>query len=154
VQELEQKYEEYQQPYQALERIVNEAVQGTVVLNNGGNHDQNTAPSSFGRKGIQFFIGAALALLLVIGVILGVTIPLTTNNKESPFESFPSEILSSDLQSPAPSPSPLTLPTSSSTPPRLTPTPTIVPTLALEPGVMDQPAVEPVIPPHQCCFSI
>jgi hypothetical protein len=47
-----------------------------------GDHDQNPASSPFGRKGRRFWIGAAFALLLVVGVILGVVIPLT-NNKDN-----------------------------------------------------------------------
>jgi hypothetical protein len=48
---------------QDLERIVGEAVTATVIVEN---------------KGRRLLIGAALALVLVVGVILGVTIPLTT----------------------------------------------------------------------------
>jgi hypothetical protein len=70
---------------------VNETV--TVVNSGSGNHDQNTASSPFGRKAIIVLIGAAFALLLVIGVILGV------NNKDSP--SVDSAVTST--QSPAPS---------------------------------------------------
>jgi hypothetical protein len=51
-----------------------EAVTGTVIVENSGagDHDQNTAPSPFGRKGRRFWIGSSLALLLVVGVIFGV----------------------------------------------------------------------------------
>jgi hypothetical protein len=57
-----------------------------IVENSGaGDHDQNTASSPFGRKGTRFLIGLAFALLLVVGVIFGVTVFLTTNNnKDSP----------------------------------------------------------------------
>jgi hypothetical protein len=70
-----------------FEQIISGAVTGTVVVENsgGGDDDQNAAPSPIGRKGIRFWIGAALAVLLVVGVILGVAIPLTTNkDKGSP----------------------------------------------------------------------
>jgi hypothetical protein len=44
------------------------------------------------NKRRRFLIGTALALVLVVGVILGVTIPLITNpNTDSPTEFFPSE---------------------------------------------------------------
>jgi hypothetical protein len=67
-----------------FEQIISGAVTGTVVVENsgGGDDDQNAAPSPIGRKGIRFWIGAALVLLLVVGVILGVVIPLTTNNNK------------------------------------------------------------------------
>jgi hypothetical protein len=68
--------------------IVNGAVQGSVVVENsgGGDHDQTAATSPFfGRKERRFLIGAALVLLLVVGVIVGVTILVTTfNSKERP----------------------------------------------------------------------
>jgi hypothetical protein len=48
-----------------------------------GDHDQNAASSPFGRKERRLWLGAALALLLVIGVIIGVVIPLTTNNNKT-----------------------------------------------------------------------
>ncbi len=73
--EASQEEEELRRRNQELEnrlqQISSEVVQGTVVVDN--------------RKGTRLWIGAALALLLVVGVILGVTIPLTTNNdKDSP----------------------------------------------------------------------
>jgi hypothetical protein len=91
-QELEQADEEHRRQNRELQMILNAAVQGTVIVENsgGGDHDQNPASSPFGRKGRRFWIGAALVLLLVVGVILGVVIPLTTNkdnnnnNKDSP----------------------------------------------------------------------
>jgi hypothetical protein len=81
--EPSQEDKELRRRYEELQRIVNGAVTGTaVVVNSGaGNHDQNAAPSPFfGRIERRFWIGAALALLLVVGVILGVVIPLTTND--------------------------------------------------------------------------
>jgi hypothetical protein len=89
-QELEQqdgrqteKVEELQRRLQELENFQNRAVTATVVVENSGagDHDQTAASSPFfGRKGRRFLIGAALVLLLVVGVIVGATIPLTTNN--------------------------------------------------------------------------
>ena len=62
----------------------------------------------FGRKERRFFIGAALALLLVVGVILGVAIPLMTkNDKDSP--SVDLEV--APTQYPAPSKAPTAAPT-------------------------------------------
>jgi hypothetical protein len=89
--EPSQEDEELRRRCQELQEIVNETV--TVVNSGSGNHDQNTASSPFGRKAIIVLIGAAFALLLVIGVILGV------NNKDSP--SVDSAVTST--QSPAPS---------------------------------------------------
>jgi hypothetical protein len=87
MQELEQEDEVLRRRYQELERNISEAVTGTVLVENrsGGDHDETAATSPFDRKERGFLIGAAFALLLVVGVILGVTIPLTTNNdKNSP----------------------------------------------------------------------
>jgi hypothetical protein len=89
--EPSQEDEELRRRCQELQEIVNETV--TVVNSGSGNHDQNAASSPFGRKAIIVLIGAAFALLLVIGVILGV------NNKDSP--SVDSAVTST--QSPAPS---------------------------------------------------
>jgi hypothetical protein len=93
-----------------FEKIVSGAVTGTVVVENsgGGDDDQNAAPSPFGRKRIVFLIGAALALLLVVGVILGVAIPLTAkNDKDSP--SIDSTL--TPTQPPAPTEAPTAAPT-------------------------------------------
>jgi hypothetical protein len=73
----------------------------------------------FGRKGRRFLIGAALVLFLVVGVILGVAIPLTTN-KDKDSLSIDSEVM--PTQSPAPtkkptqSPAPTKEPTQSPAP--------------------------------------
>jgi hypothetical protein len=105
--ELRRRMQELEQNF---EQIVSGAVQGTVIVENsgGGDHDQNAAPSPSGRKGIIFLIGAALALLLVVGVILGVAIPLTTNDdKESPSI----DPVVTPTQSPAPTKAPTAAPT-------------------------------------------
>jgi hypothetical protein len=83
--ELEQADEELRRRNQELELIVNGAVQGTVIVENsgGGDDDQNAASSPSARKGTRFIIRSVLALLLVVGVILGVTIPLTTNSPKA-----------------------------------------------------------------------
>jgi hypothetical protein len=91
-----------------FEKIISGAVTGTVVEENSGagDHDQNATPSPSGRKGVRLLIGAAL--LLVVGVILGVAIPLTTNNdKENP--SIDSTV--TPAQSPAPTKAPTAAPT-------------------------------------------
>jgi hypothetical protein len=71
--------------YQELQKIVNETVTGTAIVENSGaaDHDQNTASSPFGRNERRFLIGAVFVLLLVVGVILGVAIPLTINNNNN-----------------------------------------------------------------------
>jgi hypothetical protein len=81
-QEHEQTAEELRRKYLELEQNISEAVTGTVIVekSGGGDHDQTAASSKFGRR---FWIGAALALLLVIGVIIGVTIPWTTNSPKA-----------------------------------------------------------------------
>jgi hypothetical protein len=114
-QKLEQEDKGHRQQNQELEKklekIVNETVLGTAIVYNSGagDHDKNAAPSPFGRKGIRFLIGAALALvLLVVGVILGVAIPLTTNiGKDSP--SIDSVL--TPTQAPAPTKVPTAAPT-------------------------------------------
>jgi hypothetical protein len=105
--ELRRRYQQLEQEFrrrnQALEQIVNGAVQGTVMIENsgGGDNDQNAASSAFGWKGTRFLI--AFVLLLVVGVILGVTIPLTTtNNKDKDSLSINSVVTPS--QSPTQSP--------------------------------------------------
>jgi hypothetical protein len=108
-QELEQEDEEHRRRNQELELIVNGAVTATVIVETSGgdDHDVIATPSPFGRKERRFLIGAALALLLVVGVILGVTIPLTTNNnnnKDSP--SIDSVVTPTQSQSPSQSPAP------------------------------------------------
>jgi hypothetical protein len=85
--EASKEHKELQRRYQALQQIVNETVTGTAIVENSdaGDHDQNAASSPFGRKERRLLTGAAFALLLVVGVILGVTIRLTTNNnKDNP----------------------------------------------------------------------
>jgi hypothetical protein len=111
-QELEQGDEELRQRYQELQKIVGEAVRGSVIVekSGGGDHDQNAASSPFGRKERRFLIGAALALLLVVGVILGVVIPLTTkndqnnNNSNKGSPSIDSVVTPTQSQSPTQSP--------------------------------------------------
>jgi hypothetical protein len=92
--------EELRRRCQALEQIVNAAVIGTAIVDNNGagDHDEIAAPSPLGRKGIGFLIGAALALL-VVGVILGVTIPLSINNDK---DSLSIDSVVTPTQSPAP----------------------------------------------------
>jgi hypothetical protein len=79
------------------------AITGTAIVDNSdgvGDHAR-------GRKSIIFLIGATLALLLVVGVIVGVTSPLTTNNnKDSP--SIESAL--APTQSPAPTKAPTAAP--------------------------------------------
>jgi hypothetical protein len=116
--ELEEEDEELRRRYQELQQIVSEAVTGTVVVDDGGggDHDQNAASSPFGRKGMRFFMGAGLALLLVIGIILGVAIPLATkNDKDTP--SIDSVVTPTQSQSPTQSPtdSPTESPTAAPT---------------------------------------
>jgi hypothetical protein len=79
--------EELRRRCEELQQIVDDTVMGTAIVANSGegDHDKNATSSPSGRKERGFLIGAAFALLLVVGVILGVTIPLTTNNdKNSP----------------------------------------------------------------------
>jgi hypothetical protein len=121
MQELEQEDEDHRRRYRELEQMVNGAVQGTVVVENGGggDHDQTAASSPFGAKGTRFWIGAALALLLVVGVILGVTIALITKK--------PNESVVTPTQSPAPTNAATQSP---SEPPAPTRAPTKAPTAA------------------------
>jgi hypothetical protein len=109
--EPSEREEELARRLQELENVQNQAVTGTVIdVENigGGDHDQNAASSPSGRKERRFLIGTAFALLLVSGVILGVTIPLTTNNdKDSP--SIDSAV--TPTQSPAPTKAPTAAPT-------------------------------------------
>jgi hypothetical protein len=80
--EASEREEELERQLQELENVQNRAVTGTVIVeNSGGDHVKNGASSPFGRKERRLLIGAAFALLLVVGVILGVTIP---NDKDSP----------------------------------------------------------------------
>jgi hypothetical protein len=67
---------------QELENVQNQAVTATVIVetSGAGDHDQNAAASPFGREDRRVWLGATLALLLVVGVILGVTIPLPANS--------------------------------------------------------------------------
>ncbi len=102
MQELEQRNQEY-------ENVQSRVVTATVIVeNNGaGDDDQNAASSAFGRKDRRLWLGAALALLIFVGVILGVVIPLTTNNdKDSP--SIDSAL--TPTQSPAPIAAPTATP--------------------------------------------
>jgi hypothetical protein len=85
--EPSQEDEELRRRYEELQRIVNEAGVGTAIVENSGagDHDQDATSSPFGRKERRWLIGAAFALLLVVGVILGVTFSLTTKkDKDSP----------------------------------------------------------------------
>jgi hypothetical protein len=103
--EPSQEDEELRRRYEELQRIVNGAVTGTATVenNDAGDHDQNAAPSPSGGKERRLLIGAAFALLLVVGVILGVTFSLTTNNdNDSP--SIDSVV--TPTQSPAPTKAP------------------------------------------------
>jgi hypothetical protein len=98
-----QKDQELRRRCQELQEIVNQTVTGTAIVEKSSDHDQDTTSSPFGRKERRLLIGAAFALLLVVGVILGVTIPLTTNNdKNSP--SIDSAV--TPIQSPAPTAAP------------------------------------------------
>jgi hypothetical protein len=104
--ESSQEDKELWQRCQELQQIVDEAVIGTAVVENSGagDHDQNAASSPSGRKERRLLIGAALVLLLFAGVIVGVTIPLTTNNsKDSP--SINATVMPTQ-QSPAPTAAP------------------------------------------------
>jgi hypothetical protein len=85
--------------------MVSQTVIGTVIVENSGagDHDQNAASSPFGRKERILLIGAAFALLLVIGVILGVNYSLTTNNDDN---STPIDSEVTPTQSPAPTKAP------------------------------------------------
>jgi hypothetical protein len=103
--EPSQEDEELRRRYTELQRIVSEAGIGTVIVENSGagNHDQDAAPSPFGRKERIWLIGAAFALLLVVGVILGVTFSLTTNNDNG---SLSNDSVVTPAQSPAPTEAP------------------------------------------------
>jgi hypothetical protein len=94
-----------------FEKIISGDVTGTAAVENsgGGDHDQNAAPSPSGRKGIRFLIGAALALLLVVEVILGVAIRLTITNNDKDSPSIDSTV--TPTQSPAPTKAPTAAPT-------------------------------------------
>jgi hypothetical protein len=158
-QELEQTEEQLRRRLQDFENVQNRAVTATVVVDNsgGGDHDQTAGPSPFGRKGIRFLIGAALALLLVVGVILGVTLPLTTNkDKDSP--SIDSTVTPS--QCPAPTVAPTVAPTAApiaaptlSTAPAAAPTaaPTAAPIAApiAAPTLSTAPTAAPTVTPTQ-----
>jgi hypothetical protein len=80
--ELRRQYqnleEQLRRRNQDLERFEGEDVTSAVVIvedGGGGDDDQDAASSPFGRKAL-FLIGAdVFALVLVVGVILGVTIP-------------------------------------------------------------------------------
>jgi hypothetical protein len=108
--EPSQEDEELRRRCQELQHIVDDTVMGTAIVENSGegDHDKNATSSLSGRKERGLLIGAAFALLLVVGVILGVTIPLTTNNnKDSP--SMDSS--ATPTQSPAPTKAPAEAPT-------------------------------------------
>jgi hypothetical protein len=109
--EPSQEDEELRRRYQELEQFGSrQAVTGTAIVEHSGagDHDQNAASSPFGRKERRLLIGAAFALLLVVGVILGVTIPLTTHNdKKSPSI----DLAGTPTQSPAPTKAPTAAPT-------------------------------------------
>jgi hypothetical protein len=110
VEDSEREEELERQLQELTKNVQNQAVTGTAIVDNsgGGDHAQNAASSPFGRNSIIFLIGATLALLLVVGVILGVTIPLTTNNdRDSP--SINSAV--TPTQSPAPTKAPTASPT-------------------------------------------
>ena len=108
--ETSEREEELERRLQEFKNVQNRAGTGTVIVKNsgGGDHDRNAASSPSGREGIGFLVGAALALRLVVGIILGVAIPLTTNNdKDSP--SIDSAV--TPTQSPAPTKAPTAAPT-------------------------------------------
>jgi hypothetical protein len=156
VEELERRLEE-------LENVQNRAVTGAVIVENcgGGDHDQNLASSTFSRKERRLlWMGAALALLLVVGVILGVAIPLANkkpkdeygkgpygNQGMGPPMHFPPGKPFNDRQSPSASPSFSASPISSPTTLNLTPAPTVAPTLAPEPGVTPPATVAATVAP-------
>jgi hypothetical protein len=108
--EASAREEELERRLQELQSVQKRAVAGTAIVENssGGDHEQNEASSPSGRKVRRFLMGAAVALLLVVGVIIGVTIPLTTNNsKDSPYI----ESAVTPTQSPAPTKAPTAAPT-------------------------------------------
>jgi hypothetical protein len=103
--ETSQEDHQLRRRYEELQRIVNEAGVGTAIVENSGadDHDEDATSSPSGRKERRLLIGAAFALLLVVGVILGVTFSLTTNkNKDSPSV----DLVVSSTQSPAPTAAP------------------------------------------------
>jgi hypothetical protein len=106
-----EREEELERRLRQLTIVQNRVVTGTAIVEIGdgaGDHAHNAASSPFGRKSILSLIGATLALLLVVGVILGVTIPLTTNkDKKSP--SIDSAV--ARTKSPAPTKAPTAAPT-------------------------------------------
>jgi hypothetical protein len=101
--EPSKREEELEKRLQELENVQNLVVTGIVIVENSGgeDHDKNAASSSSGRKGRKFWIGAAVALLLAVGVILGVAIPLTSNNDDNE-DSQTMEPATTPTQSPAP----------------------------------------------------
>jgi hypothetical protein len=112
-QELEQEDEELRRRLQEYENVQSRAVTAVIVENSGaGNHDQNAASSPFGRKEQRVWRGAALALLVVVGVILGVAIPLTPNNNNA---SPSSDSVVTPTQSATPTQSPTPAPAAAST---------------------------------------
>jgi hypothetical protein len=80
-----QEEDQLRRQNEELERIIGAALTATVIVGDGGGDKdvQDAASSPFGRKGRRLLVGAAFVLLLVVGVILGVTIPLTTNNNNT-----------------------------------------------------------------------
>jgi hypothetical protein len=118
---LRQRNQELEQRNQEYENVQSRVVTAIVIVENdgAGDDDQNAASSPFGRKGRRFWLGASLALLLVVGVILGVAIL----ERDSPsIESSPAP---TPTQSPAPTPTPNQSPTPT---PTQSPAPTAAPT--------------------------
>jgi hypothetical protein len=97
---IEEQSAEPSQEDEELRRRCQEVVTGTVVVEN-----RVSVFEPFGRKERKFLIGAVFALLLVVGVVLGVVIPLTINNNNN--KDIPSiDSTVTPTQSPIPSPAP------------------------------------------------
>jgi hypothetical protein len=124
--EPSQEDQELRRRYQDLQQKIKEAVTGTVIVENDDDDDEDSSICGLSRN--CFFLVATVLLLIIVGFILGVTIPLlTSNNKNSP--SIDSVV--TPTQSPAPTKAPIKAPTQSPTQsPSQSPAPTKAPTAA------------------------
>jgi hypothetical protein len=72
--EPSQEDKELRRRCQELQQIVDDTVMGTAIVKNSGegDHDPSATSSPSGRKEKRCLIGAAFAILLVVGVMLSV----------------------------------------------------------------------------------
>jgi hypothetical protein len=115
--------EELRGRFEDLQKIVNETVIGIAIVegSDAGDYDQSASSSTFSKKDRKFLTGAAVAILLVIGIVLGVAIPLTTrSDNNSPSIDLtegpgPSQSMKKPSPKPTQSPAPTTAVTSAPT---------------------------------------